>query len=127
MSRSEKSILNETQVELSALPESLVFRNNTGQAWQGEEIYARLGSFVKVEPGMVILRRARRIRFGLPGSADLLGVVQRRAVAVETKTETGRQAEQQRLFGAAWERCGGIYVLARSATEAIARLRERIG
>jgi len=124
--RSEKSILNETLVDVSALPGALVWRNNTGQAWQGVQREARIGQFVKVEPGMVILENARPINFGLKGSGDIIGAIQQHPLAVETKTETGRQSEGQTRFQRAWERVGGIYVLARSPQDAVAQIKERL-
>ena len=122
MARSEKSIQNEGLVRLSAEPCSLYYRNNTGRAWQGERVIAAVGQFVKVEPNMVILREARPLKFGLPGSSDVLGVQQGRAVAVEFKTAIGRQSEQQELFERAWTIAGGIYVLARSPDTVVAQV-----
>lgn len=115
---SEKRILSETLIDLTALPDTLLWRNNTGQAWQGQRVEGRVGATVRIEPGMVILRRARPIRFGLEGSGDIIGVSQRRAVAVETKTAIGAQRTAQIMFERAWVKAGGIYILARSATEA---------
>lgn len=117
--RSEKAILNETLVAVSALPETLVWRNNTGTAWQGERQSFYPGTTIPVPPNVVVLTDARPVTFGLPGSADIIGVVQGRAVAVETKTSRGQQSEQQVNFESAWKRCGGVYVLARTADEAI--------
>ena len=115
--RSEKAIQNDMLSDLSALPDSLFFRNNTGQAYQGEKVLARIGSRVTVEPGMVILRKARPVKFGLPGSADILGAYRRCPVAVEVKDRDGRQSTQQRNFEVTWNRAGGIYVVARSPAE----------
>lgn len=61
----------------------------------------------------------RLIRFGLPGSADILGLIgpEGRFLAIECKTQRGRQTEQQRKFQAMVERHGGLYVLARKAED----------
>lgn len=123
---SEKRVLADTLVALSAEPDTLLWRNNTGQAWQGRRVEGRPGSTVKLEHGMVILRNARPIRFGLEGSGDIIGACQRRPLAVETKTLTGRQRESQIMFERAWVKAGGIYILARSATEAKERLRAEL-
>lgn len=57
----------------------------------------------------------RIIKFGLKGSADILGVMPGgRAIAVECKTGTGRQHGKQPQFQKAFETRGGLYVLARS-------------
>lgn len=116
--RSEKAIQNDGLVALSARPNSIYFRNNTGQAWQGRQVRAKVGGWVKFEEGMVVLRGARPISFGLEGSGDVLGADSGFPVAVEFKDADGRQRKQQILFGEAWERAGGIYVLARTVHEA---------
>ena len=119
---SEKRVLAESLVALSALPDALVWRNNTGQAWQGRKVEGRPGTFVRLEHGMVILREARPVKFGLEGSGDIVGAIQRRPVAVETKTLVGRQRPAQIMFERAWVKAGGIYVLARSSDEAVDRV-----
>lgn len=126
MSRSEKAILNDTLVELSALNRSLVWRNNTGQAWQGEQEDCFIGQFVKVEPGTVVLRNARRISFGLPGSGDILGTIGGFPVAVEVKKAGGRQEQTQRRFEKQWEFAGGIYVLGRDVGDIVSCVKARI-
>lgn len=117
--QSEKAILNETLVAVSALPKTLVFRNNTGMAWQGDPARPRVGSMVRVEPGMVILRNARPIHFGLPGSADILGSTDGRPLAIECKDHNGTQLPSQQSFEKAWVKAGGIYVIVRSVDEAL--------
>lgn len=121
--RSEKSILNGSLVAVSALPDVLAWRNNTGMAWQGQQRPVRVGQTVVVQRGMIILTDARPITFGLPGSGDILGVQAGRAFALEGKTRTGRQRETQMKFQAAFERAGGLYGLFRSEDEALAILR----
>jgi ribosomal protein L3 len=68
---------------------------------------------------MVVLYDARPIRFGLVGSGDIIGVSRGRGFAIETKKLTGKQAEQQAKFGAAFERAGGIYGLAFTPDQAV--------
>lgn len=122
MAKSEKAVLNDVLVAASALPETLVFRQNTGMAWQGEPLHAKTGSTVTVRPGMRILMNARPINFGLVGSGDILGANRGRPLAIETKTLTGAQREAQRNFEAAWVRAGGLYILARSVDDVLAAL-----
>lgn len=121
--RSEKAILNDILVDVSAEPETLVYRNNTGMAWQGERVTAPVGSVVKIEPGMIILREGRPLHAGLPGSGDIMGVSRGRPLSLEVKRLGGRQTEIQRNFERAWTRAGGLYVLARSSAEALALLK----
>lgn len=121
--RSEKAILNATLVQVSALPETIVWRNNTGTAWQGDRLRLRPGQWIEVQPDMVVLANARPITFGLSGSGDILGASRGRPVSIETKKHSGSQSGIQRNFERAWVRCGGLYVLARSAEDALAALR----
>jgi len=66
----------------------------------------------------------RPIRFGLLGSPDILGVIPGtgRFLGVETKTATGRLRDSQAKFRARFERCGGLYVVARSIEDVSAAL-----
>jgi hypothetical protein len=75
-------------------PRLRLWRANTGVAQMGE----------------------RSVRFGVPGQADISGLMlpDGRRLEVECKTAKGRQSEDQKR----WERMitamGGLYVLARS-------------
>lgn len=124
--RSEKAIMNDTLVELSAMPQTLVKRANTGMAWQGKEIKVGIGSKITVTRDMVILQEARRVRFGTLGQADIDGVHKGIAIQVESKTQTGRQSDEQVKFQRAWERAGGVYVVARSAEEAVDKITSKV-
>ena len=97
---SETRIVNAILLALGNRPGLRVWRQNTGA--------------IKDANG-------RLVRFGLIGSADILGILapSGRFVAIEVKTATGRQSEQQRAFQQMIERHGGIYVLARSVDDAI--------
>lgn len=60
------------------------------------------------------------IRFGLPGQADISGILcNGRRLEIEAKAERGRQSQAQRLFQAMIEKYGGLYVLARSVEDAM--------
>lgn len=119
MSRSEKAILNDTLMGLSALSDSFFYRQNTGQAWQGRPVDVPVGQYVRVTPNMKILAEARPISFGLEGAGDIVGHRKGRAIQVETKTVTGPQRTAQIRFEEAWVKRGGIYVLARDSEYAI--------
>jgi hypothetical protein len=75
----------------------------------------------------------RFIRFGLPGSSDILLVKapDGRLVAIEAKVGRDEWRKKQRNFAAAVERAGGIYILARSTDgtgdDAVAMTMEAIG
>jgi hypothetical protein len=122
MAQSEAGILARTLVGVSALPETLIYRQNTGTAWQGTPVNRSPGEYIRVEPGMKILANARPIDFGLQGAGDAVGVSRGRPVQIETKTLTGRQREVQMNFERAWVKAGGIYILARDADAAVKAL-----
>lgn len=126
MSRSEKAILNETLVEVSAMPDTMIWRNNTGQAWQGESVRVVPGRTMIMEAGMVILRNARPINFGLEGSGDGLGVSQGVAVAIETKNYRGKQRQQQENFEKAFTAAGGVYIMGTDPIEIARKLRAKV-
>lgn len=89
------------------------------------------------EPGLVLWRnncgvaehRGARVRYGLAvGSADLIGCLDGRFVALEVKTPTGRAAPEQRLWLALVRRYGGFAAIVRSVDEARAAIaRARTG
>lgn len=95
---SESQILNDVLIAVTALPDALFYRNNSG---------------------LFFTRQGRPVRASVPGAADIIGAFRGRAVAIETKTPTGRQSDQQRAFQRAWEKAGGLYLIARSAVDAV--------
>lgn len=74
------------------------------------------------------------IKIGTPGMADIISVVPVTitpdmvgktigvAVATEVKTATGKQRQAQKLWELAFTKRKGIYLIARSASEAIQQL-----
>lgn len=100
----------------------------TSEAEIQKEILKALGARDDVRVWRQNTGAARRrgggplVRFGLPGQADILGLLvpSGRFLAVEVKTPTGRLSPDQRRWGAAIERAGGLYVVARSVEEAVA-------
>jgi hypothetical protein len=63
----------------------------------------------------------RFIRFGVPGQADLTGIITVGGIGVslwiEVKSPTGRQGQEQMWFQQIVSKLGGLYVLARSVTD----------
>lgn len=59
------------------------------------------------------------VHFGCPGQADVLGLAAGRFIAIELKTERGRQRPEQRAFQARVKEAGGVYILARSLEQAL--------
>ena len=90
----EAELQAEILLAVGSRPDCRIWRNNTGVGRT--------------------LSGQRVIRFGLVGSADLLGILRGgRFLAVEVKTAKGRQSEAQRNFQRMIESMGGVYVLAR--------------
>lgn len=81
----------------------------------------------------------RTVRFGVPGQADLTGILPVTLVCpacgieagrlgvrleIEVKSETGKQSDEQRAYENIVTRFGGIYILARSVDDVWARVGE---
>jgi hypothetical protein len=94
---SEKRILAEGLLAIQA-PDLLAWRNNTGQAWQGVRVMAPIGGVVRITPGMVVLKDARPVSFGLLGSADILGVAPGFGFALEAKARAVGSRTSRRSF-----------------------------
>lgn len=69
--------------------------------------------------GALIDKRNHLVKFGLQGSADILGIQAPtgRFLAIEVKATNGKQTEQQQRFQRMIEAHGGIYILARSLND----------
>jgi hypothetical protein len=60
----------------------------------------------------------RVVRFGVPGQADLTGILPGgKRLEIEVKTNFGQQTEEQKAYQRIIERFGGVYVLARSVED----------
>lgn len=77
--------------------------------------------------GHALMAHGGRVTFGVggPGGADLIGILRGRFIALEVKTQTGRQSVEQQRFQSLVESKGGIYLLARSVDEAVAMVEDR--
>lgn len=97
--RSESEIQNEIIHYLTTLQPKIVFwRNNVGGL---KDINGRI------------------VRFGLKGSADIIGIISPNGkfLAIECKTEKGKQRPEQIAFEKMINKMGGIYILARSVED----------
>jgi hypothetical protein len=94
----ESPILHQVRAALTATGRVLIWRNNVG------------------------VDTSRGVRYGIGvGSPDLVGVLkpEGRMLGVEVKTPIGRLSHEQRLWRDAFIAAGGVYILARSADDAI--------
>lgn len=72
----------------------------------------------RANTGVARYRGGREVRFGVPGQADLTGVLPGGVrLEVEVKSPTGRQTPEQASYQKMIERFGGVYVLARSVQD----------
>jgi hypothetical protein len=105
LTMSEGQIQDAIRLALAHEPDLVLWRNNVG----------------------VAEHRGARVRYGLAvGSADLVGCLAGRFVALEVKTATGRASQEQRQWLTLVRRYGGFSAIVRSveeAREAIARAR----
>lgn len=65
--------------------------------------------------------------FAKPGDPDIIADVDGHFLAIEAKTKTGRQSEQQKVCQRQVEASGGMYIIARclqDVVEAVASLRK---
>lgn len=103
---SEGHIQDEIRLALSDEPGLVLWRNNSG----------------------VAEHRGQRVRYGLAvGSADLIGCLDGRFIALEVKTAVGRASLEQRQWLDLVRRHGGFAAVVRSVDEAraaIARARK---
>jgi hypothetical protein len=64
------------------------------------------------------------VRFGLPGQADISGLLRGgRRLEVECKSTRGVQSPEQRAFQARVEALGGLYLVARDVETTLAAVR----
>jgi hypothetical protein len=84
-------------------------------------INPRFGIFWKNETGAAYTN-GRMIRYGLVGSADILGCMKSLFVAIEVKTGSGKLSDFQKNFKAAVEKNGGIFIEGRSVEQVLREL-----
>ena len=109
---SEKTIQSEILLTLGTRSDLKIWRNNTGLAWSGSKC-------TRLPNGDMLIKNPRPIKFGSPGSADIIGLKSDGTfVAIEVKTPRGRQSEIQKNWGNMILEMGGLYIVCRSASEA---------
>jgi hypothetical protein len=109
MNRSEAVIQRDILVALNATGRCRVWRQNTGMA---------------TPPGS-----KRPVRFGVPGQADISGLVSGsgRRFELEVKRPGAKQSDTQRVFERVINDRGGYYGVATSVAEALAHLNRAYG
>lgn len=106
----ESKIQNQIRCTLSKF--GTVFRTNSGQFWQGEQVYSQEFK----QPVLINLRRVD----GLPaGFSDLLYIAPGKVAFIETKNEVGRLRPDQKNFLGRMRAMGYAAGAARSVEEAV--------
>lgn len=124
---SEKAIQNEIMRALGQDPRCIIWRANVGYAVPMHTVKAALtmmksGQFAGA---IKLLEKAQPIAFGLPGQADITGILANgRRLEVEVKTDTGRVSPEQTIFARNMARMNAAHGVARSAADALAILEE---
>lgn len=97
-----------------------IFRCNRGEGWIGKSVFFSDPARVEVYPGDVIIRKAKRIHFGLVnGQGDYIGFSDKgKFISIELKTETGIISPEQVLFSDAVNKVGGIAGIVRDEESA---------
>lgn len=119
----ETETLKKVMLKLGAKNWLKIWRNNTGQAWQGKRfglkrgtrVVDEMGRSIVVEPGDIMIKGARPVNFGLAGSGDIAGIIAPAGIMIYIETKYGRykQTEQQKRFAKMIQDMGGIYIVAR--------------
>ena len=108
----EAAVLREVHLRLGARPDVRLWRQNTGVAYPLSQVRELVDAVLAGDQraAVAVAREMRPIRYGLPGMADLIGVVQRggRLLSVEVKSPSGRLSEEQRAWDAMVRRFGGV-------------------
>lgn len=96
-------MVNEILIAIGSRPDLIVWKNATGVArsLDGERI----------------------IRYGLPGSPDIIGFSNMgKFIGIECKTGQAKKSKKQNNFHAIAEKFGAIYFVAKSVDEAVKKL-----
>lgn len=91
-----------------AHPRLRLWRANVGVGW-----------FAHGEPARKTDAESYPVKFGVPGQADVSGIIAPwgRRLEIECKTATGRQSAEQKTFQRVVEAMGGVFILARKVED----------
>lgn len=85
---------------------------------------AEFRAFWRANSGVFRGASGQPVRANPSGTADIIGCVRGQMVALEVKTDTGKQSPEQVRWQAAFEGAGGKYRVVRSVSEALAFVKE---
>lgn len=120
---SESEVLTACLKHLGNRDGMRIWRQNTGNSRGIVERFARELKAMLPDYCRPIIDRCvrahRPIAFGIPGQSDVGGARRPNGqiLAVETKSETGRQSTEQKNYQRMIESLGGLYILARDVSD----------
>ena len=133
----ETALMKELQIAASSLGARL-FRQNVGLAWIGKAERVQRARSVVVQPGDVVIRKARPFKVGIAGMSDLggwvpvvitpdmVGATVAVYAQVEVKDGARVTGEQTRWIDAV-RRSGGLAGIARNISDLAAILTAKAG
>lgn len=77
------------------------------------EVLKSQGMFFRINSGIARSFSNNFMRLAPKGTADIIGIKNGKAIAIEVKSATGKQSKVQILWQQQWESNGGIYIIAR--------------
>ena len=86
-------------------PEIMYWRNNTGAYKKGNHF----------------------IKYGQPGSPDIMGCYKGQAFGIECKYNKGKQRDTQVLWQRRWEECGGLYFIVYDKSQIAENVLHKLG
>ena len=81
---------------------------------------------MRINAQKIKTEEGRWVQLAPPGTADILGAVDGRSVAVECKAAKGAQRETQQRWRSGFERAGGVYIFSRDANNVCVDLQTAI-
>lgn len=126
---SEQRVQQEAILALAKIPGVRIWRCNTGVGvgWGEFADIKRAVMQGRITDAIKIMSRIRPITFGVKGQADVAGIGPGGVrIEIEMKFGRGKQSDQQKKYQQMIERMGGIYIVAKSADEAVMKLKEKI-
>lgn len=122
------NLVTEILIAASALGARL-WRRNVGMGWIGDAKRFSAAGTVSVRAGDVLIRQARPFHNGEKGQSDtygwrpvmitpeMVGTTIAQHVEIEAKTGEGRESQEQRWWGEAVTKSGGLYGVARDKSD----------
>lgn len=123
---SESKVVSEILIEFGATPYCRIYRNNVGMGYgmgYVKQLKAIIMKGLRGDPGTALRQalalRARPVRWGVVGSADIMGwAMGGRVIAIECKRpDEPDLREQQETWRKIFESMGGLYVFAQSVED----------